>query len=90
MKIFEEFAKKSFAGTCSNIVIVKSELASNGLDFMKFFSYFVGFGSNILFWSDAWFIREALSSRFPVLYALEKQKLSFILKRVTKDGFTGN
>ncbi|KAL4560863.1 hypothetical protein LXL04_033019 [Taraxacum kok-saghyz] len=83
------WAKKTLAGTWSDIVKVVPALAEIGINFQSILKVKIGSGSDILFWWDDWTELGYLKTRFPMLFELDRRKSCLLSKRVSSTGFQG-
>nr|GEU36812.1 RNA-directed DNA polymerase, eukaryota [Tanacetum cinerariifolium] len=70
---FEDHVSKR-SSCWSSILQEVQSLAMKGLDFFSHIKIRVGNGLNTRFWRDTWLVDSPLSTRFPCMYALEKNK----------------
>ncbi|XP_076917434.1 uncharacterized protein LOC143577506 [Bidens hawaiensis] len=67
-------AKLSISGPWKQIAVVPGILESLNADTCLWFKGRIGCGSSIMFWLDYWIGDELLSTSFPALFALERNK----------------
>ncbi|MFS8018660.1 putative RNA-directed DNA polymerase [Helianthus anomalus] len=76
-------AKVSLAGPWKQIVGIQTHLSRIGINLPDLVRCNVGCGSISAFWLDVWIGDQPLLSEFPLLFALEKEKLCKVSDRVT-------
>ncbi|MFS7935032.1 hypothetical protein Hanom_Chr05g00398661 [Helianthus anomalus] len=72
-------------GPWAHFLKAERDLSDLGVNVRDFFARSVGVGDHTRFWRDAWFGKSPLSSLFPDLYVLEKNKSCLFIDRVTRD-----
>ncbi|KAJ0535737.1 putative RNA-directed DNA polymerase [Helianthus annuus] len=78
--------KLSISGPWKQIASSVQEVKRAGVDVSNAIRGVVGRGSDIFFWLDCWVAEEPLATRFPALFALERNKFAAVSERVDPGG----
>ena len=81
-KPVDSLAKKAIRGSWSDIAKLPSDLEKIGIPLEEVVEFCTGASSNTLFWYDKWSEHGVLAENFPLLFALDKRKKSFVSERL--------